>query len=101
MLRSLGRPGARDGLWHRRSPNAEAAPRLEDPGVQALDQSLLHCFARVDEEQLGAVLMCRVLEVAGGEPWAITTPDTNGFRQSQGQIAADAVRAIERARRDP
>lgn len=30
----------------------------------------------------------------------ITTPDTNGFRQSQGQIAADAARAIERARRN-
>jgi lambda family phage tail tape measure protein len=30
----------------------------------------------------------------------ITTPDTTGFRQSQGQIAADAARAIERARRN-
>jgi len=30
----------------------------------------------------------------------ITTPDTGGFRQSQGQIAADAARAIERARRN-
>jgi hypothetical protein len=30
----------------------------------------------------------------------IATPDTNGFRQSQGQIAADAARAIERARRN-
>jgi hypothetical protein len=30
----------------------------------------------------------------------ITTPDTNGFRQSQGQIAADAARAIERAQRN-
>ncbi len=29
----------------------------------------------------------------------ITTPDVGGFRQSQGQIAADAARAIERARR--
>jgi len=30
----------------------------------------------------------------------ITTPDTGGFRQSQRQIAADAARAIERARRN-
>jgi hypothetical protein len=30
----------------------------------------------------------------------ITTPDTNGFRQSQSQIAADAARAMQRARRD-
>ena len=30
----------------------------------------------------------------------LTTPDANGFRQSQGQIAADAARAIQRARRD-
>ena len=30
----------------------------------------------------------------------ITTPDTSGFRQSQGQITADAARAIERARRN-
>ena len=30
----------------------------------------------------------------------ITTPDTNGFRRSQGQIAAEAARALERARRD-
>jgi hypothetical protein len=29
----------------------------------------------------------------------ITTPDTGGFRQSQKQIAADAARAIEQARR--
>jgi hypothetical protein len=30
----------------------------------------------------------------------ITSPDTNGFRQSQGQIAANAARTIERARRN-
>ncbi len=30
----------------------------------------------------------------------ITTPDTDGFRQSQGQIAADAARAMQRARRN-
>jgi hypothetical protein len=30
-----------------------------------------------------------------------TTPDTNGFCRGQGQIAADAAVAIERARRDP
>ena len=30
----------------------------------------------------------------------ITTPDTSGFRQSQGQIAADAARAMQRARRN-
>jgi len=30
----------------------------------------------------------------------ITTLDTNGFRQSQGQITADASRAIERTRQD-
>jgi hypothetical protein len=29
----------------------------------------------------------------------ITTPDTTGFRQSQGQIAADAARTIARAQR--
>ena len=30
----------------------------------------------------------------------ITTPDAGGFRKSQGQIAAEAARAIERARRN-
>ena len=30
----------------------------------------------------------------------ITTPDVGGFRRSQGQIAAEAARALERARRD-
>ena len=30
----------------------------------------------------------------------ITTPDAAGFRRSQGQIAAEAARAIQRARRD-
>ena len=30
----------------------------------------------------------------------ITTPDAGGFRRSQGQIAAEAARALERARRD-
>ncbi len=30
----------------------------------------------------------------------ITTPDATGFRRSQGQIAAEAARAIQRARRD-
>jgi hypothetical protein len=30
----------------------------------------------------------------------ITTPDAGSFRQSQGQIAADAARAMQRARRN-
>jgi hypothetical protein len=30
----------------------------------------------------------------------ITTPGASGFLQSQGQIAADAARAIERGRRN-
>jgi hypothetical protein len=30
----------------------------------------------------------------------ITTPDAGGFRRSQGQIAAEAARALDRARRD-
>ena len=30
----------------------------------------------------------------------ITTPDSNSFRRSHGQIAAEAARALERARRD-
>jgi hypothetical protein len=30
----------------------------------------------------------------------ISTPDTNAFRYAQGQIAADAARAIDRARRN-
>jgi hypothetical protein len=30
----------------------------------------------------------------------ITTPDAPSFRQSQGQIAADMARSIERARRN-
>jgi hypothetical protein len=29
----------------------------------------------------------------------ITTPDTNGFRRAQAQIAADAARTIDRAQR--
>lgn len=30
----------------------------------------------------------------------IATPDSNGFRYAQGQIAAEAARALERARRN-
>lgn len=30
----------------------------------------------------------------------ITTPDVGGFRRSQGQIAAEAARALQRAQRD-
>ncbi len=81
------------------------APRLHDGGMAGL---------RADEVpailQRGEMVLSRAQVAAAGSArntqrpvnvvMNITTPDAGSFRQSQGQIAADAARAIQRARRN-
>ena len=82
-----------------------AAPRLHDGGMAGL---------RADEVpailQRGEMVLSRAQVAAMGSArdtprpvnvvMNITTPDAGSFRQSQGQIAADAARAMQRARRN-
>ena len=81
------------------------APRLHDGGMAGL---------RADEVpailQRGEMVLSRTQVAAMGSArdtqrpvnvvMNITTPDAGSFRQSQGQIAADAARAMQRARRN-
>ena len=81
------------------------APRLHDGGMAGL---------RADEVpailQRGEMVLSRAQVAAMGSArdtqrpvnvvMNISTPDAGSFRQSQGQIAADAARAMQRARRN-
>jgi hypothetical protein len=81
------------------------APRLHDGGMAGL---------RADEVpailQRGEMVLSRTQVAAMGSArdtqrpvnvvMNISTPDASSFRQSQGQIAADAARAMQRARRN-
>jgi lambda family phage tail tape measure protein len=86
-----------------------AAPRYHTGGIAGLAPDELPAILRHGEAVLTpqqmAALGSGMREREARQPpvtvvMNITTPDTNGFRQSQGQIAADAARAIERARRN-
>jgi hypothetical protein len=86
-----------------------AAPRYHTGGIAGLAPDELPAILRRGEAVLTpqqmAALGSGMRERDTRQPpvtvvMNITTPDTNGFRQSQGQIAADAARAIERARRN-
>jgi lambda family phage tail tape measure protein len=86
-----------------------AAPRYHTGGIAGLAPDELPAILRRGEAVLTpqqmAALGSGMREREARQPpvtvvMNITTPDTGGFRQSQGQIAADAARAIERARRN-
>jgi hypothetical protein len=85
------------------------APRYHTGGIAGLAPDELPAILRRGEAVLTpqqmAALGSGMREREARQPpvtvvMNIATPDTNGFRQSQGQIAADAARAIERARRN-
>jgi hypothetical protein len=113
-----GEAGMLSGVFHAGGLVGAPAPQRLVPAMAFADAPRLHAGGmaglRPDEVpailQRGELVLSRA-QVAGigsareTRPpvtvvMNITTPDTNGFRQSQGQIAADAARAIERARRN-
>ncbi|MGE3290209.1 MAG: phage tail tape measure protein, partial [Geminicoccaceae bacterium] len=85
------------------------APRFHGGGVAGLAPDELPAVLRRGE----AVLTPGQMRALGAEQASrrdssapvtvvmnISTPDAAGFRRSQGQIAAEAARAVQRARRD-
>ena len=85
------------------------APRYHAGGVAGLAPDEVPAILRRGEAVLTPGQMKALgagIELAPGPPppvtvvMNITTPDAGGFRRSQGQIAAEAARALERARRD-
>jgi hypothetical protein len=106
------------GIFHAGGLVGAPAPQRLVPALAFADAPRLHAGGmaglRPDEVpailQRGEMVLSRAQVAAAGSArdtrppvtvvMNITTPDTNGFRQSQGQIAADAARAIERARRN-
>jgi lambda family phage tail tape measure protein len=86
-----------------------AAPRFHDGGIAGLGPDEIPAILRRGE----AVLTPRQMAALGASALGrterrppvtvvmnISTPDSNGFRYAQGQIAAEAARAIDRARRN-
>jgi hypothetical protein len=81
------------------------APRLHAGGMAGLRPDEVPAILQRGELVLSRAQIAGVGAARDTRPpvtvvMNITTPDANGFRQSQGQIAADAARAIERARRN-
>ena len=81
------------------------APRLHTGGMAGLRPDEVPAILQRGEMVLSRAQLAGIGSARDQRPpvtvvMNITTPDTNGFRQSQGQIAADAARAIERARRN-
>lgn len=110
--------GMLSGVFHAGGLVGAPAPQRLVPALAFADAPRLHAGGmaglRPDEVpailQRGELVLSRAQVAAAGSTrdtrppvtvvMNITTPDVGGFRQSQGQIAADAARAIERARRN-
>ena len=79
------------------------APRYHIGGVAGLKPNEVPAILQRGEVVLSRDQVARRMDEGARPPvnviMNITTPDTNGFRQSQGQIAADAARTIARAQR--
>ena len=85
------------------------APRYHTGGLAGLAPDELPAILKRGEavltpEQMRALGGAMGREGRAAQPinvvMNISTPDTNGFRYAQGQIAAEAARAIDRARRN-
>ena len=106
------------GVFHQGGVVGGPAPQHLVPALAFADSPRLHSGGmaglRADEVpailQRGEMVLSRAQVAAMGSArdnrppinvvMNITTPDAGSFRQSQGQIAADAVRAMQRARRN-
>jgi lambda family phage tail tape measure protein len=85
-----------------------AAPRYHTGGIAGLQPDEIPAILKRGEAVLTEKQVAAMGEQGkvgdGGRPVTvvmnITTPDAGGFRRSQGQIAAEAARAMERARRN-
>ena len=113
-----GEAGMLSGIFHAGGLAGSPAPQRLVPALAFAGAPRLHTGGmaglRPDEVpailQRGEMVLSRAQVAAAGSArdtrppvtvvMNITTPDTGSFRQSQGQIAADAARAIERARRN-
>jgi hypothetical protein len=85
-----------------------AATRYHSGGIAGLQPDEIPAILKkgeavLTEKQMSA-MSARGKGADAGRPVTvvmnITTPDAGGFRRSQGQIAAEAARAIDRARRN-
>ena len=89
----------------KRPPTPRRRAASGDPGVEAFDRAVLHRLAGIDEEQLDAVLICPVLEIAAGELWAIIDDEDIGIAALAGDVvehqgdAAPGQRKIDEDRR--
>lgn len=81
------------------------APRLHGGGMAGLRPDEVPAILQRGEmvlsrSQLAAMGSARETRPPVNVVMNISTPDANSFRYAQGQIAADAARAMERARRN-
>ncbi|MCV0351596.1 MAG: hypothetical protein K5863_16080 [Nitratireductor sp.] len=81
------------------------APRFHDGGLAGLRADEVPAILQRGEmvlsrAQLAAIGAARETRPPVNVVMNISTPDTGSFRYAQGQIAADAARAMERARRN-
>jgi hypothetical protein len=81
------------------------APRLHDGGMPGLRADEVPAILQRGEMVLSRAQVAAMGTARDTRPpvnvvMNITTPDAGSFRQSQGQIAADAARAMQRARRN-
>jgi len=81
------------------------APRLHDGGMAGLRADEVPAILQRGEMVLSRAQVAAMGSARDTRPpvnvvMNITTPDAGSFRQSQGQIAADAARAMQRARRN-
>ncbi|MAX94473.1 MAG: phage tail tape-measure protein, partial [Alphaproteobacteria bacterium] len=81
------------------------APRFHDGGVAGLRADEVPAILQRGEmvlsrAQLAAIGAARETRPPVNVVMNISTPDAGSFRYAQGQIAADAARAMERARRN-